>query len=126
MGNKRHDERCHDCKDRVRMLLTAIFDRVEANWDLDLPAKVADYTGTSIYEILKKIHEALCKYRGFELFVKSKKLPRVDFFIPEKKLSLNLMNPSISPNPERLRYSIILAARISDFPLRGGWLFVKN
>jgi hypothetical protein len=86
MGNKRHDERCHDCKDRVRMLLTAIFDRVEANWDLDLPAKVADYTGTSIYEILKKIHEALCKYRGFELFVKSKKLPRVDFFIPEKKI----------------------------------------
>jgi hypothetical protein len=86
MSMKRHDERCRDCKDRVRTLLTAIFDRVEANWDLDLPAKIADYTGTSIYGTLNKIHEALSNYREFELFVKSKKLPRVDFFIPEKKI----------------------------------------
>jgi hypothetical protein len=86
MAIRTHNERCRDCKERVRTMLSALFGRVEANWDLNLPARLDDYTETIIFESLKTIHDALIEHRGFDRFVKSRKLPRVDFFIPDKKI----------------------------------------
>lgn len=86
MSRKHHNERCRDCKENVRNLLAALLGAVEVNWDLDLPGKLEDFTNTSLYDSLGIVHEALQKNRGFKQFVRSKKMPRVDFFIPERKL----------------------------------------
>lgn len=67
-------------------MLFALFGQVEVNKDLDLPCRLEDYTNTDSYDSLRTIHEALQKHRGFDHFVKRKKLPRVDFFIPDQKL----------------------------------------
>jgi len=86
MSRKRHNERCRDCKENVFKLLATLFNRVESNWDLNLPCRLEDYINTSQYEILRDIYNALKEYRGFIHFVKSLKLSRVDYFIPDEKL----------------------------------------
>jgi len=86
MNRKNHNEQCRDCKESVKNLLFALFGQVEVNWDLDLPCQLEDYKNTDLYDTLEPIHKALQKHRGFAHFVKSKKLPRVDFFIPDRKL----------------------------------------
>jgi hypothetical protein len=47
---------------------------------------MADYKNTSLSAVLGTIDNALKKHRGFDHFVRSKKLPRVDFFIPDRSL----------------------------------------
>jgi hypothetical protein len=83
---ERHNERCRDCKQSVRNLLAASFGTVEVNWDLCLPCNMGDYKDTLQNDVLGKIYEALQTHRGFCHFVKSKKLPRVNFFIPSRSL----------------------------------------
>lgn len=80
---KRHNERCKDCKIRIEKLLSLIYGEVITNHNLNLPSKVEDYTGSIFEKRLSQIHVALQEYRGHQVFVKSKKLPNVDFFIPE-------------------------------------------
>lgn len=86
MNRKIHNQRCPNCKQQVRNLLVALFGVVEVNWDLDIPCRLEDYINTSLYDIMGPIHEALKKHRGFDSFVKSKKLSRADFFIPERRI----------------------------------------
>ncbi len=83
---KSHNERCVDCKANITNLLTKLYGTVESNWDLKLPSKLDDYKGSEGYEDLVKIHAALQNHRGFDVFVKSKSLPRVDYFVPSKNL----------------------------------------
>jgi hypothetical protein len=80
---QRHNERCPDCKTSIRNLLAARFHHVEVNWDLDLPCSMSDYKDARLSSMLGTIYDALRDYRGYDHFVRSKKLPRVDFFIPE-------------------------------------------
>ena len=84
MNRKSHNERCPECKQSVNRLLAALFGVVEVNWDLNIACRLDDYKNTKFYGALESIHTALQKHRGFDNFVMSKKLPRVDFFIPER------------------------------------------
>lgn len=86
MCNRRHNERCKACKARVKQMLSCLFDRVEVNWDLDLPGQLDGYKNYEAYKVLEQIHRALQENRGFKDFAKSRKLPRVDFFIPDGNL----------------------------------------
>jgi len=86
MQTTKHNERCKECKVRVKQLLKEAFGKVEVNYDVALPSLLNDYSGTNIYPNIEEIYLALQKYRGFDLFVKTKKLPRVDFYIPEQKI----------------------------------------
>lgn len=70
----------------VKNLLDAVVGGVEVNWDLSLACRLEDYTNSHLCDTLGLIHGALQKHRGFHNFVKAKKLPRVDFFIPEQRL----------------------------------------
>jgi hypothetical protein len=117
MITRSHNERCPDCKKRVRNLLAACFGVVEVNWDLGLPCTMADYKHTNIGAVVGTIYDALSKHRGFDHFVKSKKLPRVDFFIPNLSLivefdeSQHFTKPrditlSLYPNDRRFGFSI--------------------
>jgi len=86
MRTKNHNERCRDCKESVKNLLITIFGSVEVNYDIDLPPRLEDYRNTIIYSDIKKIYQAIVNYRGFDEFVRAKKLPRVDFFIPTENI----------------------------------------
>jgi len=87
MGNmaKRHNERCKDCKLRIKELLGMIYGNVITNHNLNLPSKIEDYTGLIFENQLVKIYVELQEYRGHKIFVKANKLPNVDFFIPEPR-----------------------------------------
>lgn len=82
----RHNERCRNCKTSLLKLLSALYGEVESNWDLDLPANLEGYANTQIAGSLEHIHSALRNYRGFGSFVRSRKLPRVDFFVPKDSI----------------------------------------
>jgi len=83
MVTHRHNERCKNCKIRVEQFLKLLYGEAIGNHNLDLPAKVDDYAGSKFETELSKIHVKLQKYRGHKIFVKSKKLPNVDYFIPK-------------------------------------------
>jgi len=86
MNRKFHNERCPKCKQSVKRLLAALFGGVEVNWDLNIACRLDDYKNSKFYGDLEQIYAALLKHRGFDNFVKSKKLPRVDFFIPDQNV----------------------------------------
>jgi len=83
---KDHNERCRDCKKNIRELLATIFGEVQVNHDIDLPSRIEDYLNTDIYADIAPIYQSLQNHRSHNEFVKAKKLPRVDFFIPNKKI----------------------------------------
>lgn len=86
MNKKSHNERCPSCKHNIKVLLMEIFGRAETNWDLDISSSLGYYANTSFGKALQTIHEALQKYRNFDRFIRSSKLPRVDYFIPGKNI----------------------------------------
>lgn len=81
-----HNERCKDCKRRVLELLQTLYPDVVVNYDLNLPCKLDDYKAFPVFDSLALIHGKLQKYRGFLSFVRSKKLPKVDYYVPSRKL----------------------------------------
>jgi len=80
---KKHNERCKECKVRVKELLTSLFGNVVVNSSLNLPCNIEEYKTTTFGAELERIYSALQKYRGHDVFVKSKKLAGVNFFIPD-------------------------------------------
>lgn len=83
---KAHNERCRDCKENIYSLLAMIYEGVQVNYDIGFPSKIEDLTNTNIFDDISKVYQALQKHRGHFEFVKAKKLPRVDFFIPSEKI----------------------------------------
>jgi hypothetical protein len=86
MFRKQHNERCQNCKESVRNLLASLLGAVEINWDLNIPCTLKAFENTGPYDSLRAIYEALQKIRGFDQFVRAKRLPRVDFFVPGRNL----------------------------------------
>lgn len=80
---KKHNESCKDCKTRVEELLSLLYGEVTKNRNLNLPSKIEDYIGSIFGKELSQIHVALQECRGHKIFVKSKRLPNVDFFVPK-------------------------------------------
>jgi hypothetical protein len=78
----KHNERCRKCKDTVYLLLRKIDGSAKQQHDLDLPARLEDYRGTSSFAWLESIHNGLSSYRGHSSFVKANRLPKVDYYLP--------------------------------------------
>jgi hypothetical protein len=68
------------------MMLRALLGPLEPNYDLKLPCSLGDFVGEIVYDSLAAIHDALQSVRGYTQFVRSRKLPRVDFFVPSAGL----------------------------------------
>jgi len=81
-----HNERCKNCKLRIFELIKAAFGDVDDQYNLNLPSRLDDYKGTNIHQDLAKIYKSLQDYRGFKDFVKTKKLPNVDYFVHAPKI----------------------------------------
>jgi hypothetical protein len=80
------NERCRACKDTIYLLLSRIDGNVEQQHDLGLPAHLNSYKGTSCFASLELIYDKLLSYRGCGLFVKTDKLPKVDYYLPLYRL----------------------------------------
>jgi hypothetical protein len=76
-----HSERCPECKQRIEQLLRTIYGDVQRNPRINPPATPDSYKGTTVYDTLKSIYEALQKQRGHESFVRSESLPNCDFLV---------------------------------------------
>ena len=80
---KKHNERCKECKKRVFELLEIIYGKgnVLQNYNLEFPNKIEQFAENNFNTDLKEIFKILQNYRGHENFVRSKKLPNVDYYI---------------------------------------------
>jgi len=78
----RHNERCKKCKQRVAEFLSAMFGEVRVNHNLNISNKPSDFKDTPYYDALSQIFELLQQHQGYMTFVRAKKLPNVDFFVP--------------------------------------------
>lgn len=117
MRMAKHNERCRGCKDAIANLLAATFGQIEINYDIDLPARLEDYYETSIYADLAPIYKALQSNRGFDEFVKAKRLPRVDFFIPAKMLIVEFDESQHFTKPRDITLSLYPNKREFGFPV---------
>lgn len=80
---RKHNERCKECKERVFELLVKIYgtENVLQNHNLQLPNKVEEFQPNDLNPNLEKIFNKLQEYREHKEFVRSKKLPNVDYYI---------------------------------------------
>jgi hypothetical protein len=83
---KQHNERCRACKDTIFQLLSKIDGNIQQQYDLDLPANLNDYKGTSCFTSLELIHDNLRSYRGYGSFVRTQKLPKADYYLASHRL----------------------------------------
>lgn len=120
MKTKVHNERCRDCKENVKNLLATIFGKVEVNYNINLPARLEDYSDTNIYDGIAPVYKALKNHRGFDAFVKAKKLPRVDFFIPSQKLVIEFDESQHFTAPREITLSLYPESDLYGFSV-GRW-----
>jgi len=83
MTSLQHNERCRKCKKTIEIMLREIYGRVQPDYKFGVGTRPQDFIGFPCYEALKEIFATLQNYRGYKDFVKSKVLPRVDFFMPD-------------------------------------------
>ncbi|HLD54807.1 MAG TPA: hypothetical protein VJB35_00965 [Candidatus Nanoarchaeia archaeon] len=76
-----HNERCKECKKRILELLTKLFGDVKVNYNLNLSNNPESFIEKSHYKDLKNIFTLLQNHRGHNHFIRTKKLPNVDFFV---------------------------------------------
>ena len=80
---RKHNERCKECKKRVFELLGNIYgqENVFQNYNLQLPNKVEKLNHNNVNPHLENIYNKLQEYRGHKKFVRSKKIPNVDYYV---------------------------------------------
>jgi hypothetical protein len=82
----KHTERCKKCKDAIYLFLRKIDGSAKQEYDLGLPAHLNDYKSISCFGSLELIYDYLIDYRGHDSFVKTGRLPKVDYYLPEYRL----------------------------------------
>jgi hypothetical protein len=87
---ERHYERCKECKKRIHELLIECFGDVKKNYNLRLSNRPDSFSSNSCFSDLNRIFIMLQDYRGYKEFVRSKRLPNVDFFAMEPGVIIEL------------------------------------
>jgi len=77
-----HSERCRDCKERVRQLLTAIYGECQLNQAFSWPTRPQHYSGTSMGYALEEIQQHLNQLRGYTDYIKAEWMPPCDYYLP--------------------------------------------
>jgi len=86
----RHDQLCKRCDAVVKALLTRIYGVVEVNFRLESKVLPEAFSSTPYSKDLATIYEALGAHRGFRHFVRARKLPPCDFFVPRPRFLVEL------------------------------------
>jgi len=77
----KHDERCPACKKTIETMLRKIYGEVKVNYKFEAGTKPEDYRNSPFYLELKEIFSELQNHRGYKGFIRSRRLPRCDFFV---------------------------------------------
>lgn len=77
----RHTERCKDCKENFYTYLSSIYGLVEKNYQLEIGTHLSNYSSHNYFDSLFTIYYELIAYRNNHSFIKTNKMPKVDFFI---------------------------------------------
>ena len=78
-----HPERCRDCKERVRQLLTTIYGECLVSYSFPWPTKPDYYRGTTVGDALERISESLQQLRGYQNFIRTDQMPPCDYYLPD-------------------------------------------
>jgi hypothetical protein len=78
-----HPERCRDCKERVRQLLTAVYGECLVSYSFPWPTKPDHYRGTTVGDALERISESLQQLRGYRNFIRTEQMPPCDYYLPD-------------------------------------------
>ena len=78
----RHSERCSKCKEIIPVILKKIYGAVEISYNLQVGTRPEDFREFSCASELREIFYSLQNHRGYTDFVRARKLPRCDFFVP--------------------------------------------
>lgn len=106
----KHSERCKECKRRIFELLKKIYGDVEENYNLNLPSELENYQEYDFYDDLKTIYIKLQNHRGFKQFVRTKKLPNVDYYV---------VNPAyIVEFDESQHFTVPRAITLENYPAK--------
>jgi hypothetical protein len=115
-----HNERCKECKVRVRQLLEKIFGPVIPNYRIHLGTCPEELREHPRYSVLNDIYTALQDHRGFAEFVRAVYVD-VDFFLPEQKMIVEFDESQHFSEPRK----IVLSHYPSDLNLgfpRDTWI----
>ncbi len=108
-----HNQRCPDCKNAVRLMLQRIYGKVETNYSFDIGTQPDDFANLTCFSDLKKVYDTLQEQRGFTDFIRAKRLPACDFYIPDPRFILEfdetqhftpLRQVSLGLYPESIEY----------------------
>jgi hypothetical protein len=79
---KYHNERCPECKVIVEKMLHRLYGNVVTNYSFDTGVYPEDYISSPYFPILTNIYQSLQRHRGHENFIRTSKLPNVDYYVP--------------------------------------------
>lgn len=99
-----HNERCKECKVRVRELLEKIYGQVITNYRIPLGTKPEALHEHPWYRALSEIYTALQDHRGFTDFVRASFVD-VDFFLPEQNMIVEFDESQHFTEPRRIALS---------------------
>jgi hypothetical protein len=102
MDTRAHNHSCRNCKRVIAALLARAAGPVVEQYDLRLPARLESYQDSPSFDALSAIHAALQQYRGFERFVATSALPRVDYFLPEHRVVVEFDEPQHFTEPRQI------------------------
>ena len=105
---RRHSERCAECKIRVGQLLDRIYGTCLRNHRFRWPTGLADYAQTSIGSALGKVARVLEEHRGFvtDGFVRSDMLAPCDYWVPDPGFIVEFDESQHFTSPRRLALSV--------------------
>jgi hypothetical protein len=99
-----HNERCRECKVRVRQLLEKIYGTVIPNYRIQLGTRPEELREHPRYSVLNEIYSALQNHRGFSEFVRAAYVD-VDFFLPEQKMIVEFDESQHFTEPRKIALS---------------------
>lgn len=99
-----HNERCKECKIRVRQLLEKIYGTVIPNHRIYLETRPEEMLNHPHYTVLNNIYTTLQNHRGFSDFVRASYVD-VDFFLPEHKMIVEFDESQHFTEPRKITLS---------------------
>jgi len=99
-----HNERCKECKARVRQLLEKTFGAVIPNYRMQLGTRPEELREHPRYSVLNDIYSALQNHRGFPEFVRAAYVD-VDFFLPDQKMIVEFDESQHFTEPRKIALS---------------------
>jgi hypothetical protein len=106
-----HNERCKECKVRVRELLEKTYGTVITNYRIPVYTKPGDLLEHPRYPALSEIYASLQHHRGFTEYVRASYVD-VDFFVPDPGFIVEFDESQHFTEPRK----VALAHYPADFP----------